>query len=125
MNIAVKAALFNALLFPGWGHIYLKRYKRGIIFILLVVAGILAICGETLQAAMQVLKASPIPKATMNINVIVKLSFDSLNNMNLSYLALIVLLIALLWLFSIIDAYRLGKKELAGKNSRSPRRVKE
>jgi len=44
MNLAIRAALYNALLLPGWGHLYLKKYKRGAMFILPVLAGVLSIC---------------------------------------------------------------------------------
>jgi hypothetical protein len=40
MNLAIKGALYNALIFPGWGQIYLKNYKKGIFIIIAIVAGI-------------------------------------------------------------------------------------
>ncbi|NTW06617.1 MAG: hypothetical protein HGA29_02110 [Syntrophaceae bacterium] len=67
MNPATKAALYNALLFPGWGHIYLKKYKIGKM-------------GKGI--------ASPCP------------------------ILLVLLFMVLLWVFSIIDAYQLGKKQM-------------
>ena len=49
MNPAIKAALFSALLFPGWGQIYLKKYKKGILIIIPITAGVLSILWAIVQ----------------------------------------------------------------------------
>jgi hypothetical protein len=112
MNIAVKAALYNALLFPGWGHFYLKKYKRGTIFILPVLAGMLWICWAVIQVALDILKANPFKKGTADITAIAGLAINSAKEINLTHFSLIVLLMILLWIISIIDSYRLGKKQI-------------
>lgn len=112
MNSAKKAALFNALLFPGWGHFYLKRYKRGMMFVLPVAAGMISICWAVVQVALSILKATPFQKGTADISAIIRLSLDSTKAIDLNYFSLILLFMLLLWVFSIIDAYRLGKKQI-------------
>ncbi len=113
MNLAIRAALYNALLFPGWGHFYLKQYKRGIIFILPVLAGMLAICWAIAQVAYNILNANPFPKGTVDLATVIKLSTDSTKALDLNKLSIILVLIILLWIVSILDAYRLGKKQMA------------
>lgn len=112
MNSATKAALFNALLFPGWGHFYLKKYKRGMMFILPVAVGMLSICWAAVQVALNILKATPFQKGTADMPAIIKLSIDSTKAIDLNYFSLILLFMLLLWIFSIIDAYQLGKKKI-------------
>jgi hypothetical protein len=112
MDLATRAALYNALLFPGWGHFYLKKYKRGIIFILPVLASISAICWAIVQVAMNILKAHPVKKGTVDINAVISLSLDATKAINLNHLSLILLFLVFLWILSIIDAYRLGKKQM-------------
>jgi len=112
MKLATKAALFSALLFPGWGQLYLKKYKRGIFFILLVLVGILSICFSVVQVAINVLKAAPVHKDAVNFGTVIKLATDSLKALDVSYLSLISLGIILLWVLSIVDAYLLGKKQM-------------
>lgn len=111
MNIATKAALYNALLFPGWGHIYLKKYKRGMLIIFPVLAGILSICWTAFQIAEKILKATPFRKGTVDITSVVNLSINSVREIDPNY-SLVLLPIALLWIFSIVDAYKLGKKQI-------------
>jgi hypothetical protein len=112
MNLAIKGALFNALLFPGWGQVYLKKYKKGILIIIAISAGIISILWSVTQATINILKIAPIKKGTVTLSVVVQLAIDAVKALNLSYLFLILLSMILLWIFSIIDAYQIGKKEI-------------
>lgn len=113
INLATKAALLSALFFPGWGQIFLKRYKRGVAIISLTVIGVLSISLYVVQVAVAVLKAAPLKKEAVNFSAVVKLSIDAIKSLNLFYLSIILLLIILLWIFSIVDAYLLGKKDMS------------
>ena len=110
MNLAIKGALYNALIFPGWGQIYLKNYKKGIFIIIAIVAGISSILWSVIQTTKNILKIAPIKKVTINLSVVVQLAIDAVKALNLFYLYLILSSMILLWIFSIIDAYQSGKK---------------
>jgi len=113
MTLATKAALFNALLFPGWGQIYLKKYKNGILIIIAIITGVLSILWSVAQATIYLLKLAPFKKGTVTFEAVVKLAINAIKALDLSYLFLILLSMILLWIFSIIDAYMVGKKEIA------------
>jgi TM2 domain-containing membrane protein YozV len=113
MNLAKKAALLNALLFPGWGEIYLKKYIRGIIFISAVMAGMISILLSIIQATVIILKTAPFKKGTVTLIAVVQLAIDAIKSLDLSYLFLIFLSLIVLWIASIFDAYHLGKQEMA------------
>jgi len=110
MNKATKAALFSALLFPGWGQLYLKRYLRGLVFILPVLIGTLALAWAVIQTSVAIIKAAPFKKGTVQLINVIQVSVDSLKAVDLSYVLLMLSLIAILWILSIVDAYQLGKK---------------
>ena len=112
MNLATKAALFNALLFPGWGQIYLKNYKKGILIIVAIIAGVISILWSVVQTTIALLKVAPLKKGSVNFSAVVNLAIDSIKALNLFYLYLILFFMILLWIFSIIDAYISGKKEM-------------
>ena len=122
MNIASKAALFNALLFPGWGQIYLKKYKKGILIIIATIAGISSILWSVVQTTINILKIAPFKKGTVTFSAVIQLTINAIKALNSSYLFLILLSMILLWIFSIIDAYMTGKKEMA--KDECPRRIK-
>jgi hypothetical protein len=113
MNLATKAALFNTFLFPGWGQIYLNKYKKGISIIIATIAGVLSIIWSVIQTTINILKIAPFKKGTVTFIAVVQLAINAIKALNLSYLFLILLSMILLWIFSIIDAYMLGKKEMA------------
>jgi hypothetical protein len=112
MNLATKAALFNALLFPGWGQIYLRKYKKGISIIIATIAGVLSIIWSVIQTTINILKIAPFKKGTVNFSAVVSLAIDAIKALNLFYLFLILFFMILLWIFSIIDAYQSGEKEM-------------
>jgi TM2 domain-containing membrane protein YozV len=116
MNLATKAALFNALLFPGWGQIYLRNYKKGILIIIATVAGVVSILLSVIQTTIAILKIAPFKKGTVTFSAVIQLAIDAIKALNLSYLFLILFSMILLWIFSIIDAYISGKKEMAKAN---------
>jgi TM2 domain-containing membrane protein YozV len=112
MNIAMKASLFNALLFPGWGEIYLKKYKRGILIIIATAAGILSVLWSIIQTTIKILRFAPFKKGTVTVSAVFQLAIDSIKAMDLSYLLLIIFSMIFLWIISIVDAYLLGKEEM-------------
>jgi hypothetical protein len=112
VNLATKAALLSALLFPGWGQFFLKRYKRGLAIVLPAIFGVVLITLHVVQIAVAVLKAAPLKKEAVNFGAVVQLSIDAVKSINLLYLLIISLLIIFLWIFSIVDAYLLGKKDM-------------
>jgi hypothetical protein len=113
MNLATRAALFNALLFPGWGEIYLKKYKKGLWIITAFTLGILSIVWSIIQATIDILKVAPFKKGTVTFSVVLQVAINAIKSINFSFLILILFLMFLLWILSIIDAYLLGKKEMA------------
>lgn len=110
MNIALKAALFSAFLFPGWGHFYLKKYKRGFFFLLPVLACVTAILGNVFTVGINILKTIPINKNEADIAAILQLSLDAVKMVDTFYFYLLIFLIIIFWALSIIDSYILGKK---------------
>jgi len=111
MNKATKAALYNVLLFPGWGQLYLKRYKKGIAIIIAIIAGAVSILWSIVQTTIAFLKISPFRKNAVNFDAVVKTVIYSIKHTSRSYLILMLFLILLLWISSIIDAYTIGKKQ--------------
>jgi TM2 domain-containing membrane protein YozV len=113
MNLATKAVLFNAFLFPGWGQVYLKKYKKGILIIVAILAGVVSILLSVVQTTIAILKVTPFKKGTITFISVVQLAIDSIKALDRYYLFLILFSMILLWIFSIIDAYKVGKKEMA------------
>lgn len=117
MNLSTRAAMLNALLFPGWGHIYLRKYWRGIFIIVGILAGLLSIVWSISQATLEILKKTPVPKGTVNPALIIELTMKTLQSANYSQIVPVTFLIIFLWILSIIDAYLIGRKKMSNINT--------
>jgi len=104
-----KATLLSALVIPGAGHVYLKKYVSGVI-----------LCGISLIAMsiliqQAVIKASAIVEKILtgdiepNIQVITKLvTASDTDGALISYCTYTIIVC---WAIGVIDSYRLGKKQ--------------
>lgn len=109
MSKAIKAALLSALVFPGLGQMYLKRYLRGLIpmAIILICLGVW-ITDATLRALAELDKIQ-IQGGLIDPNALAARAAAS-SSSGEWYSPLILPLLVLCWLYSVIDAYRLGKR---------------
>jgi len=110
MSKSTTAALLSALVFPGAGHLYLKKYITGaalvgvscagLYFLISKVADEASIIAEQIQSG-----AAPPDMATIT-DMVSKWSAGSQGQL----LSNITVIITLCWIGGIIDAYRLGTK---------------
>jgi TM2 domain-containing membrane protein YozV len=108
MNRAIKAALLSALVFPGAGQMYLKRTLRGLIPMLLTLAGLGVLVAQATFAVLGELEKMQIQGGFADLNAVAERAAAS-SASGSWYSPLIVPLIVFCWLASAIDAYRLGK----------------
>ena len=111
MNKAIKAALLSALVFPGTGQFYLKRYWRGLLIMLLNIGGMITIILRATFAALDKLPVIQGNGTAFDINAISSLAEASSANIVTDNTTILVLLVAC-WLFAVVDAYRIGKRSL-------------
>jgi TM2 domain-containing membrane protein YozV len=112
MKRAVKAALLSALVFPGMGQMYLKRYVRGLIPMVLALAGLGVLIAQATVSALRDLEKMQIQGGLVDISAVANRAAASSASGD-GYSPLVVPLIAICWLYSVIDAYLLGKGEPA------------
>ena len=112
MKASSKAALLSALVFPGLGQMYLKRYIRGLIPMVLVLTGLSVLIVQATVGALQVLDKMQIQLqgGTVDMNAVSNLAAGSSTHGD-PYSSLISLGIAVCWILSVIDAYLLGKEK--------------
>lgn len=113
MRQPFTAALLSALVFPGVGQMYLQRLARGLAFLL--PCGLLAtylsmgILGPVLGLAREVMAG------TLSMDPLaLQARLDQQGGLMTPGLALLALALAVAWLWSVIDAYRLGDQRGRG-----------
>ena len=113
MNKAIKAALLSALVFPGAGQFYLKRYWRGLLMMMTVVLGFALIIVRATIVALDALKIMQNDGTAIDMNAISHLTETSSINIFTGNTTILVFLAAC-WVFSVVDAYFIGKRSING-----------
>jgi hypothetical protein len=110
MQQSYKAALFAALVFPGSGHLLLKHYRTGLLF----VGSSLACLGVLIFRAMEVAQvisdkilSGDLPLDMQRLSAEISAQSDAAGS-SLVSVATWVLLCC--WIVSTIDAFRLGRR---------------
>lgn len=117
MNHSSKAFLLTALVFPGCGHFYLKKYATGSLFL-----GISALCFyfilvTTIALAQQVsdkiLKGEiPVDFVIISEEILTLLADNGMHDINTTTICLFSC-----WILAMIDSFRLGRREDARFNA--------
>lgn len=111
MSKSMKAALFSALVFPGSGHLYLKRYVVGFLLVVVSVVALYVLVSTALEVA-QVVSAEmlngDIPLDTESISEEISRQEASKGS---PLAAISSYLLLFCWLGGIVDSFRLGRLE--------------
>ena len=111
MKVSYKAALLSAFVFPGVGQLYLKKYLRGLVIMFLSCTGLGYMIWSATGSAINHFD-----------DVMVKMQGGTVNLQELSnivglkslitdpYNNFVFYVIVCIWIFAIIDAYRIGKQ---------------
>ena len=110
MSNALKAALLSGLVFPGIGQVVLKRYRRGVVLMLIVLACLSIVVAKAVQQAFSILKQIELAGGTINVDAILNVATQSSKNSDSLLFNSILLLIIVSWILGVVDAYRIGKK---------------
>lgn len=119
MNKPLKAALFSALIFPGAGQLLLKKYLSACYFAAFTGVGLYLLFSNLLSKAQEIIDQVQRGEVSADLATIIELvqqqsmiAEESFNQ------ALIILLVT--WLVSVVEAYRVGKKDAFDKSGLSP-----
>ena len=110
MSNSLKAALLSGLVFPCIGQVVLKRYRRGVVLMLIVLACLLIVVAKAVQQAFSILKQIELAGGTINVDAILNVATQSSTNSDSLLFNSILLLIVVCWILGVVDAYRIGKK---------------
>jgi TM2 domain-containing membrane protein YozV len=113
MSRSVNAMLLSALVLPGAGHLYLKRYGRGFALIGVSLACLWVLMDKAMQVASTVLDQMAAEGGAVDVGQITELAAQASNAPGSSLATIATLGLAGCWLIGMIDAYRLGKVKAA------------
>jgi hypothetical protein len=111
MKVSYKAALLSIFILPGVGHLYLKRYRRGLVILFLGVAGLGYIIWSTTVSALDRLDDAmvKVQGGATNLKELSAIVGSKMSPVD-PYLDAVFYVLVCLWIFTVIDAYRIGKQ---------------
>lgn len=109
MKKSIKASLISALVFPGAGHLFLKRYLTAACLASICTIALFLLISSAVENASvisdKILSGAIQPEITVIVSEIKK-QVSTGRTQNTEYATTVILLV---WLIAIIDAYRVGR----------------
>ena len=103
-----KAVLLSVMVFPGSGHILLKKYPTGISLIIASAISLAVLVYNIMQQAIEILN-------TISASEILELGVLSLSKMltqtDTWQMQFATTTLLALWVIGIVDSYRISKKQ--------------
>jgi len=109
MKKSTKAALLSAFVFPGVGHIYLKKYIPGVVLVGASLAGIYYLISKTVENALQIVEQMQSGAVQANVAAITELVAKQSTGTDSQLLNIAAVTIIVLWIIGVIDSYRVGR----------------
>ena len=111
MTNAIKGVLLSALVFPGLGQIVLKRYQRGVVLMLATVAGLVVIVAKATWEARRILETIESGGGVIDQDAMSRAIAQATSSSGNLAFNLLLVAIALCWIYAAVDAYRIGKQQ--------------
>lgn len=111
MKQSLKGALLSGLVIPGLGQVVLGAKKRGGLLIMTAVVCFGALVVSATQKALRILGTLGDEGKPLNMQTISEAATQASTTSGTTVFNLFFLALILCWLFSIIDAYRIGARK--------------
>ena len=109
MNKSKKAALISALVFPGAGHLYLKKYLSGAILVGATLGSLSYLITKIVEITLQITEEIQAGKVQLNAMEITELVSKQTSGSEAQLYDIATAVIFISWLVGIIDSYRIGR----------------
>jgi hypothetical protein len=116
MKRSTKAALLSAFVFPGAGHVFLKKYIAGIVLAVTSFSAIYYIFNNALERALQISEKIQSGDIQLDVAAITELVSKQPAGAEAQLLNIATVAVTLCWLIGIVDAYRIGRLSDSGMN---------
>jgi hypothetical protein len=109
MNRPTKAALFSALLYPGSGHIFLKKPAVGTLLICIFTVPLYFVVIEIFTKAQGIAEQIINGEIPLDVTAISESITQSIYGADSQELNIKLYALIIVWLIGIVDSYRLGR----------------
>lgn len=108
MNKATKVALLSAFIFPGIGHIFLKKYTAATLFATSAFICSYLLLAKVVENTIQIIENIQ-PNKIPDAGELHQLILSQLSQVDLISTNIISVILIVTWVIATIDAYRIAK----------------
>ena len=109
MNKSIKASLLSALLFPGAGHIFLKKYIFGAVLSASASAALYVLISNAVEIAQQIVEKIQNGEIRLDAAAISAMMEKQPPGTEALLIDIATLVLLVSWLIGVVDSYWLGK----------------
>jgi len=109
MNRSMKAALLSAFVFPGVGHVYLKRYISGTLLAGTALIALYFAITAAVERALQIVDKIQSGEIQPDVAVITELVTKQATGADAKLINIATAVLIITWLIGIVDSYRVGR----------------
>ena len=109
MTKSFKAALLSALVFPGVGHLYLRKYLIGVALIGAALYPLYILIDYTIRSAEKIVNKIISGEIQPDLVVIRDLISQQQTAPEAQQLSWVTTALVIIWVIGIIDSYRIGR----------------
>ena len=109
MNRSTKAALLSALVFPGAGHLFLRKTLPAVLLMAVTFTALYFLMSSALQQATQIVDKILSGEVQADVSTLIQLITNPKDESNTLSMASMALGIS--WVVGVFDAWRLGRSE--------------
>ncbi len=113
MKKSTKAALLSAFVFPGVGHIFLKRYIPGAVLAVAAFMALYVLISNVVDKALQIADKIQRGEIQPDIAVITELVSKQPTGTEAQLINIATAILIISWLIGIADSYRVGRHKRA------------
>jgi len=111
MTKSNKAALLSALVFPGVGHFFLKKYISATVLAGAAFGGIYYLLATMVERALQITAKIQTGEIPINVTGITELVSKQSTGAEAQLQNIATAVFTICWLIGIIDSYRVGRAQ--------------
>ena len=111
MSKSKKAALLSALVFPGLGHLFLKKYAIAAGLVGTAFFALYWLVSKTVESTLQISEKIQSGEVQLDAASITELVSKQAAGAEAQSLDVATTVIVIVWLIAIVDSYRLGRQQ--------------
>jgi hypothetical protein len=109
MKKSTRALLLSALVFPGSGHLYLKKYVHGLVLAGASLAALYYLFSKSMEEAMRIVENIQSGSVQPDVAAIMEMASNQPVGADAYLLDVATTVFIICWVLGMIDSYRVGR----------------